>query len=372
MEVILNPISNNEPQKFRGKVSNESNIYYIVNELSRLPYMRTLSAVKLIKTEKESAKSYAFESEIYCLAYFEKKYIEKVIFANNTKTEEEMKMFYQNLKQNFQKYSQVKREYILELFDYIETSTGIFYVMEAYDQSLHDYLLEMRQEKFINPEECEVLFRPFIVTILTALASMHEESLNFCGLIDKNDIYLKILPNQKMELKFLHPLLSDLLTLLKIYSNNLPSFFAPEIYEEFQQRQNVNKQLNFYHSFETVRTMLKSYPNYIFDYWSAGFLFYEMLFGKMPFKIASLENYKDDLNEDKTYEMEWPLITEKIEKIINGCLIFKIEKRLNSGLLDKILRDLIKENKKLEEVQKEINERCREHNKEKKTYTISY
>ena len=68
--MIYEQLSSNEPQKFRAKISNETNIYYIVNELSNLPYMKTLSAVKLIKTEKASEKSYAFESEIYCLAYF--------------------------------------------------------------------------------------------------------------------------------------------------------------------------------------------------------------------------------------------------------------------------------------------------------------
>ena len=41
-----------EDIKFRGKISNEKNMYYIVNELSRLPYMRTLSAVKLVNNEK--------------------------------------------------------------------------------------------------------------------------------------------------------------------------------------------------------------------------------------------------------------------------------------------------------------------------------
>ena len=368
--MIYESLSSNEPQKFRGKISNETNIYYIVNELSNLPYMKTLSAVKLIKTEKASEKTYAFESEIYCLAYFEKKYIEKIVFDNNPKTVDEMSIFYQNLKQNFVKYSKVKREYILELFDYIETPTGIFYVMEAYDQSLHDYLLEVRQEKFIKTNECEVLFRSFFTTILTGIASMHEESLHFCGLIDKNDIYLKSLPNHQMEIKLLHPLLSDLLTLLKIYSNNLPSFFAPELYKLFQQRQNVTKQLDCYHSFETVHTMLRTFPNSIFDYWSAGFLFYEMIFGKMPFKINSLEQYTDDLNKDKTYEMEWPYITEKMEKIISGCLIYKVEKRLTSGLIEKTLRDMIKEN--IDEVKKEIKERSKEHSKEKRTYTISY
>ena len=116
--------------------------------------------------------------------------------------------------------------------------------------------------------------------------------------------------------------------------------------------------------------MLKTFPNSIFDYWSAGFLFYEMIFGKMPFKINSLEQYTDDLNKDKTYEMEWPYITEKMEKIISGCLIYKVEKRLTSGLIEKTLRDMIKEN--IDEVKKEIKERSKEHSKEKRTYTISY
>ena len=64
--------------------------------------------------------------------------------------------------------------------------------------------------------------------------------------------------------------------------------------------------------------------------------------------MSSLEHYAEEINEDKTYEMEWALITEKIEKIINGCLIFKIEKRLSGGLVDKILRDLMKENAEVE------------------------
>ena len=355
-----------EDIKFRGKISNEKNMYYIVNELSRLPYMRTLSAVKLVNNEKP----YSFEKDIFCMVYFDKKYIERIVFGKKFENEDEIQFFYQNLKNDFAKYTKVKREYILELFDYIETSNGIFYVMEAYDQSLHDYLIELRQEKFIKQKNCEILFRPFIITTLTALASMHEESLNFCGLIDQNDIYIKKHPNRQIELKFIHPLLSDLLTLLKIYSPNPPSFFAPEIYEQFQQKQNVLKQLHYYHSFETIRTILKAFPNFIFDYWSAGVLFYEMLFGKRPFKVSSLKHYAEEINEDKTYEMEWALITEKIEKIINGCLIFKIEKRLSGGLIDKILRDLMKEN--AEDVKKEIIERSKAHGKEKKIYSICY
>ena len=68
--------------------------------------------------------------------------------------------------------------------------------------------------------------------------------------------------------------------------------------------------------------------------------------------------------------MEWPYITEKMEKIISGCLIYKVEKRLTSGLIEKTLRDMIKEN--IDEVKKEIKERSKEHSKEKRTYTISY
>mgnify|MGYP003501517912 CR=1 FL=1 len=37
-------------------------------------------------------------------------------------------------------------------------------------------------------------------------------------------------------------------------------------------------------------------------------------------------------------------MTEKMEKIISGCLIYKVEKRLTSGLIEKTLRDMIKEN----------------------------
>ena len=354
-------------KRFRGKISNEKNEYYIVNEISRLPYMTTLSAVKLVKNENSSIK---FEKEIFCLVYFDKKYIEQVVFGKKFENEEEIQFFYQNLKLSFIKYTKVKREYILELFDYIETQNGIFYVMEFYDHSLHDYLLELRQEKFIKQKNCEILFRPFIITTLTAIASMHEESLNLCGLIDQTDIYIKKHPNHHTEIKFLHPLLSDLLTLLKIYSNHPPSFFAPEIYQLFQQKQTVLKQLNYYHSFETVRTILKAFPNFIFDYWSAGVLFFEMLFGKTPFRVSCLDHFEEDLNEDKTYEMEWAIITEKIEKIITGCLIFKVEKRLNGGLIDKILRDLIKENS--EDVKKEILEKSKAHGKEKKSYSLSY
>ena len=93
-----------EDIKFRGKISNEKNMYYIVNELSRLPYMRTLSAVKLVNNEKP----YSFEKDIFCMVYFDKKYIERIVFGKKFENEDEIQFFYQNLKNDFSKPSNLR------------------------------------------------------------------------------------------------------------------------------------------------------------------------------------------------------------------------------------------------------------------------
>ena len=131
---------------------------------------------------------------------------------------------------------------------------------------------------------------------------------------------------------------------LKVYDKKgCPSFFAPEIYEKFKNKEEIDKQLSFYNSFEAVSILLKGFANFVFDFWSAGALFYEMIFDKEPFKILSLDSYENDLNDEMSYEMSTFCMTEKLEKLISGCLIYKMEKRLGGNLIEKMLRDLNKE-----------------------------
>lgn len=356
--------------RFRGIISNKTNSYYIINEIASKPYMKILTGVKL-NPNKEERKNEAFEKTPYNLAYFSKKYIKETIFDTQNRTDKEIQIFYQNLKQSFEKYSTVKRENIQEMLDFIETDDGIFYIMEFCDISLSDYLNEIRTEQFVSETDMELHIRGFIISILSCLSSVHEENMHYCGLIDIKDIYLKILPNKEYVIKFLHPVLSDLMTLLKVYDKKgCPSFFAPEIYEKFKNKEEIDKQLSFYNSFEAVSILLKGFANFVFDFWSAGALFYEMIFDKEPFKILSLDSYENDLNDEMSYEMSTFCMTEKLEKLISGCLIYKMEKRLGGNLIEKMLRDLNKEKDNVENIKKELKNRNETLNKEKKAFNI--
>ena len=101
----------------------------------------------------------------------------------------------------------------------------------------------------------EKLIRPFIVSILGVISSIHDENMHFNGLIDINDIYLngnETENKKEYTIKMLHPFLSDIITLLKLYSQTpkyFPSFFSPEVYNMFRDKVDTLKQLNFYNSF---------------------------------------------------------------------------------------------------------------------------
>lgn len=382
---IQAPEDTEEEFRLRGTISNNTNSYFIINELESKPYMKILTGVKL-NSNKEERQNNIFEDGHYNLAYFSKKYIKQTIFDKQNWTKKEIQIFYQNLKQNFEKYSTVKRENIQEMIDFVETADGIFYIMEFCDISLSDYLNQLRIEKWISETDMELHVRGFIISILSCLSSAHEENMHYCGLIDIKDIYLQKLSNKEYKeheenkenknhegyiIKFLHPCLSDLMTLLKIYDKKeCPSFFAPEIYEKFKNKEEIDKQLSFYGSFEAVSIILKGFANFVFDFWSAGVLFYQMIFDKKPFQIKSLNSYDTDLKVGMTYEMNTFCITEKMEKLISGCLLYKMEKRLGGNLIEKILRDLNKEKDNKQDTEKELKIRNEKLIKEKKTFNI--
>ena len=62
----------------RGIISNNSNCYYIINEIANYEYMSFLTAVKAIEMiDKNNKSKYNLTKEPYSIFSFSKKYIEK-------------------------------------------------------------------------------------------------------------------------------------------------------------------------------------------------------------------------------------------------------------------------------------------------------
>ena len=347
-----NNIENYDDEIFlRGIITNGENSYYIINQIINYDYMSLCSCVKVKESkDKENKEKYKMTKNSFSAFSFSKKHIQKIVFEN----EEVPENLYKSLQEKYKKKEFIG-ENILEIVDYIENEEYIFFITEKIDYIFKDYLFEITEKSF--GEGIEIEFRPYICTIYNMINEIHKGQLYAIGLLDLNNFYYK---NDPEQIKCLDPILSDLITLLKIYSNSNDyySYFAPEIYEIFYDKKKIikfiqdNKSLDLASLYEGISCLSS-------DIWNFGYLVFEILFGKKPFTIL---NYKEEnkLKENDCYTVPNILeVTEQVLFLITECLQYDytrrliIEKKNNNNLI----QDFIDKSNDLEEVVIELKKK---------------
>lgn len=337
----------------RGRITSKTSQYYIINELLGLAYMKLLSAVKLKEKNNEQ-----INKDKYTILYLSKDYLKKIIFKNQTLPPTVEKNIYQNIQNTFVTKSKVKHINIQEMMDYCETDKGIYFVMENCDMPLYDYISQLREFCSIKKEPIEFKLRSMFMDMITFLGFVHDQGLHMCGLIDIRQMYIQ-LKEDEIIVKFLHPILSTILTLLKVYSNesDFASFFAPELYAKLVNQKDIeNKILNNDSLYVASDILMGIQPLFAFDYWSLGVLFYEMIFGKPPHKFNSLKD-ANEFNENKVYTIEISAITFEMLQLITMCLKYHTGKRFNINSNEIFLREFSENNLNEKEIEKEIKRR---------------
>ena len=348
---MSNTENDNEEIFERGIIFNKENCYYIINQIANYEYMNFLTAVKAIEMiDKNNNSKYNLTKEPYSIFSFSKKYIEKTLFEDEI-DENILKEIYKSIEDKYKSLNKMEGENILKIIDYIENNEYIYFVTEKMNYLLNDYIVETSEKNF--EEGLELEFRGIICSIINMIEDIHNVNLYAIGLLDINNMYYNDEPEQ---VKFINPILSDLITLLKIYSNSDNysnySFFAPEIFHQLNNKDEVikiikeKKTLNLKEITE-IMDFTKS------DIWNLGFLTYQILFCKLPYEIQ-IDNRQ--LSESNSYRIDDIFqVTEDALRLITGCLQLEFKKRLD--LKNEIFRTFIKTSNNLKIVVRELNER---------------
>jgi hypothetical protein len=230
------------------------------------------------------------------------------------------------------------------------------------DNLLNDYIVETAEINF--NEGLEIEFRGIICSIINMIEDIHDVKLYAIGILDINNMYYNEDPEK---LKGINPILCDLITLLKIYSDSDNfynySYFAPEIFNQLIKKDEVleiikeKKTLNLDELTEIIE-FTKS------DIWNLGFIIYQILFGRNPYEVK-IDN--PEINDNNSYRIDDIFeVTEDSLRLITGCLQLESKKRLS--LKNEIFRTFFKTTKNIKIVVKELNERKTK--KEAHTYSF--
>ena len=319
---MSNTENDNEEIFERGIIFNKENCYYIINQIANYEYMNFLTAVKAIEMiDKNNNSKYNLTKEPYSIFSFSKKYIEKTLFEDEI-DENILKEIYKSIEDKYKSLNKMEGENILKIIDYIENNEYIYFVTEKMNYLLNDYIVETSEKNF--EEGLELEFRGIICSIINMIEDIHNVNLYAIGLLDINNMYYNDEPEQ---VKCINPILSDLITLLKIYSNSDNysnySYFAPEIFHQLNNKDEVikiikeKKTLNLKEITE-IMDFTKS------DIWNLGFLIYQILFGKIPYEIQ-IDNRQ--LSESNSYRIDDIFqVTEDALRLITGCLQLEFKK----------------------------------------------
>ena len=348
---MSNTENDNEEIFERGIIFNKENCYYIINQIANYEYMNFLTAVKAFEMiDKNNNSKYNLTKEPYSIFSFSKKYIEKTLFEDEI-DENILKEIYKSIEDKYKSLNKMEGENILKIIDYIENNEYIYFVTEKMNYLLNDYIVETSEKSF--GEGLEIEFREIICSIISMIEDIHSVKLYAVGLLDINNMYYYEEPEK---VKCINPILSDLITVLKIYSNSDNysnySYFAPEIFNQLIKKDEVleiikeKKTLNLDELTEIIE-FTKS------DIWNLGFLIYQILFGKIPYEIQ-IDNRQ--LSESNSYRIDDIFqVTEDALRLITGCLQLEFKKRLD--FKNEIFRTFIKTSNNLKIVVRELNER---------------
>lgn len=326
-------IKKDEKTNFRGVIHGSK--YYIINEIITGNYYRIFSAVK-----KEGN---SFEDKKYSVKYYNKNWIKEELLKKFKMQESQILKYFEFIKSSLDDFKKIYHPNISSLHDYYEDDDAIYIITDFCSWSLRDYITLVREPVRFSPIPFESKIRGIIIQIMEAIEYLHEKnSLSFGGFLNIDDILVQEnSDNQKVVVKVPHPYLSNLITIIKIFDNdNFPSFYSPEVLELFTD----TKILNFVEKKDNFNLNdLFNKLNQNFDMWSLGYLLYEMVFETPPFAFDSLKNAMKTLNKKYIYQIDVYSVSYNVLTIINKCLQYETNTRLEFYVMKDLLNDMIKE-----------------------------
>jgi serine/threonine protein kinase len=348
---------------YRGYIHSKDYSYYIVNEILSGDNMKIFSAVKFNYNKDQTTKH--LDSQRFCIRHISKYWITKEIFSKMKLSPEKIHKFYENLKQSFSEFENIKHKYIQRLYDYIDDGEGIYIVSEFCDWTLKDYVHDIREPLRNTRFPFEIKLRKAIKEIVETVIYLHEDlSLTLGGLLNSADIMVSEFNDTNsisiIVVKLPNPFISNLLTMLKMYDmEEFPSYYAPEVYKLFEEDK-LLKSIEKKESFELGDFFSKLNQN--FDIWCLGYLLYEILFEIPPFNFDDLKSALSTLNEDATYKIHPYHISPVILKLINHCLQFEQQERIQTSSLKEYFEELKQDQDNIDEVEKQLRARINNKN----------
>lgn len=351
---------NKTEKVFRGPIPGSS--YYIVNELVSGENTKIFSAVKMNSNEVEDLK--------YSVKYYSKSWIKSEVLSKLKYPDDKVKKFFDTIKSSINDFKAIKHDNIQELIDYFDDEEGIFIVYEFCEWTLKDYLTILREPLKYSKIPFETKIRKYIHQILDAVKYLHENnSLAFGGLLNSHDIMISETVQSDViytstSVKMPHPFLSNFITILKIYDvEAFPSFYAPEVFARFKQDE-ILKAIENKDTFDMGTLLSKINQN--FDMWSLGYLLYEMIFENPPFVFEDLNKALNTLSPKYTYQINPYSVSVNVLKIINQCLQYDPNKRIQSFFLIDLTEEIKKENEIGEDFDALLKERSNMKNSQMK------
>lgn len=345
-------------ENYRGYIHSKDCSYYIINEIVAGDNAKVFSAVKFVSGKDSPNKM--LDDQRYCVRYISKDWIKKEVFSKLKMTEDKIKKFFDYLRQSYRDFKNIKFPYIQELKDYIDDEEGIYTVFEFCDWTLKDYVQILREPVRNTRYPFEIKMRKIIIQILETIHFLHENhSLTFGGLLNSSDIMVTEYTDSNSVnstlIKFPHPFVSHLLTVLKVYNaGHFPSHYAPEVYKLFEE-DSILKVIEKKEAFDLGNLLTKINQN--FDIWCLGYLLYEILLDIPPFVFDSLSAALASLNESFTYKIHPYHVSPLALKLINMCLQLEAQDRIQSFLLKEAIDEMQKDADNPEEVEKMLRAR---------------
>ena len=327
--------------------------YYIINELFSFDYMKIFFGAEI------KNNSISKDSDCYIIR-FSKKYILETIFDITDQTR------FKAYEKIFESFSEIVDNYTIDqiegverINDFILDKNYIYFILSLQSQNLYDFVYELRDRLF--NEGMEIRIRNVFKQILEITYNVHEKKLHLLGLLDLKNIFLFLNEENKFkdpQLLIIHPILADLITLLKFYSkkNNYEEkvFFPPEIVKHLNDKKKILISIKNKKSFNILYDYFESenINDCSYDYWIIGYQIYYMIYGFYP------EKFDFNLEECSYNIPDCSIITDDTLSLIIGFLKFNLKERFNMNNEGKeIIENFIMNSDNINEIKKKIDEK---------------
>jgi hypothetical protein len=287
---------------------------------------------------------------------FSKKYILETIFDEiDEKKYKSYEKIFESFSETVFNYINDEIEGVQNLNDFILDKNFLYFISNLQYQNLYDFVFELR-DKLFN-EGMEIRFRNIFKQILETTNNVHEKKLHLLGLLDLKNIFLTQNEENKFkdpQLIFIHPILADLITLLKFYSKKNDEeekiFFPPEIIDILNDKKKIintiktSKKFNIlYDYFEN-----KNINDCVYDFWIIGYQIFYMIYGFYP------EKFDANLLKSSYDIPDCSIITDDTIYLITGFLKCDLDERLKGK---ENIENFINNSDNIKNIKKQIEEK---------------